>query len=128
MTKTIDQRIAETKEKISQYEKQIKQLVQKQREAERKARTHRLIERGALLESLLDGVESLTNEDIKAVLTAALNSEAAHETLVFIRKRQRAAVTAEAVPARETKPNTEVGSVREARPARAPEGNRGNGA
>lgn len=126
MTKTIDQRIAVTREKISQYEKQIKQLVQKQREAERKARTHRLIERGALLESLLDGADALTNEDIKAVLTAALNSEAAFETLVFIRKRQGAVAVAEPEPVRKTGNASDKASIRETRPARTPESIRGS--
>ena len=61
MTKTLNERIAETKEKITQYENQVKQLAQKQKEAERKARTRRLIERGALLESFLPEPETITN-------------------------------------------------------------------
>jgi len=77
MTKTFDEKIAETKEKISQYENQYKQLVQKQKEQERKARTRRLIERGAILESLIDGSETLTNEEIKAILERSLLPRAA---------------------------------------------------
>ena len=88
MARTLNERIAETKEKISQYENQVKRLIQQQKQAERKARTHRLIERGALLESLIDGAEALTNEDVKAILTVALKSEAAHETRTFVRKRR----------------------------------------
>ena len=91
-TKTIAQKIANAKTKKEQLENQLKRLLQQQKQVERKARTHRLIELGALLESLLHGAESLSNEDIKAVLTAALNSEAARETLVFVRKRQAAEV------------------------------------
>ena len=93
MAKTTLEKIAETKEKIRQYENQVKQLVQKQKEADRKARTRRLIERGALLESLIDGAEALTNEDVKAILTVALKSEAAHETRTFVRKRRDTAAT-----------------------------------
>lgn len=68
MAKTLDERIAETKVKISQYENQAKRLVQKQKEAERKARTRRLIERGAILETFLPEPESLSNEQIKEIL------------------------------------------------------------
>lgn len=88
MAKTYNERIAETKDKITQYENQMKQLIQKQKDAERKARTKRLIERGAILESLIDGAETFTNEQIKAVLTAALNSEVALEILVSLQVQQ----------------------------------------
>ena len=68
MTKTLNERIAETKEKIAQYENQVKRLAQKQAEAARKARTRRLIERGALLESFLTEPEALSNEQVKEIL------------------------------------------------------------
>ena len=68
MTKTLNERITETKEKITQYENQVKQLAQKQKEAERKARTRRLIERGALLESFLAEPETLSNDQVKDIL------------------------------------------------------------
>ena len=68
MTKTLDERIAETKVKIIQYENQVKQLAQRQKEAERKARTRRLIERGAILESFLPEPETLSNEQVKEIL------------------------------------------------------------
>ena len=37
MTKTLNERITETKEKITQYENQVKRLTQRQTEAARKA-------------------------------------------------------------------------------------------
>ena len=77
MVKSFDEKIAETKEKITQYENQMKQLLQQQKEQERKTRTRRLIERGAILESLIEGAETLTNEQIKLLLAAALNAEPA---------------------------------------------------
>ena len=95
MARTLNERIVETKEKISQYENQAKRLIQQQKQAERKSRTHRLIERGAILESLIDGAEALTNEDIKAILTAALKSGDALDVLIPIMKRQSAAATTE---------------------------------
>lgn len=95
MTKTIDERIAETKERIAQYENQVKRLLQKRKEDECKARTHRLIERGAILESMIDGAEALTNEQIKAVLTAALNSDVAIHALTFAQERHGASPSGE---------------------------------
>jgi len=83
------------KEKINQQQNQMKQLVQQQKEADRKVRTRRLIERGAILESLLDGAETLTNDEIKAILTAALKSGAAFDAIIPIRKRWSDAPVAE---------------------------------
>ena len=68
MARTLNERIAETQEKISQYENQVKKLLQKQKETERRARTRRLIERGALLESFLAEPETITNEQVKEIL------------------------------------------------------------
>lgn len=70
--KSLDERIAEVQEKITQYENRHKQLLQQLKEAERKARTHRLIERGAILESMIDGADGMTGEEIKVLLQAAL--------------------------------------------------------
>ena len=100
MAKTLNERIAETREKISQYENQVKKLVQKQKEVERNARTRRLIERGAILESLIDRADILTNEDIKTVLAAALGSGPAIDALLPILKRQNAAATTKPEPTR----------------------------
>lgn len=41
----------------------------------RKDRTHRLIERGALLESLIPNAENMTNEQIGAILISALEGK-----------------------------------------------------
>lgn len=87
MAKTTIERIESIKSRIQQLENEEKRLMQQQREAERKARTKRLIDRGAILESLLDDPASLTNDDVKAVLRAALNTEEARDTLMFVAKR-----------------------------------------
>ena len=39
--------------------------------AERKKRNHRLIERGAILESFIEGASEKTNEEIKDILQKA---------------------------------------------------------
>jgi hypothetical protein len=71
--KTVAEQIALAKEDIKQHENKLKQLQQRQKEQERKDRTRRLIERGAILESLIDGAADLDNERIKAILQAALS-------------------------------------------------------
>ena len=71
---TIAEQIAAAKEDIKQHENKLKLLNQRQKEQERKDRTRRLIERGAILESLIDGAADLNNEQIKAILQTALSS------------------------------------------------------
>jgi hypothetical protein len=71
---TIAEQIANVKEDIKQSGNRLKLLNQKQKEQERKDRTKRLIERGAILESLIDGAAELDNEQIKAILQTALSS------------------------------------------------------
>ncbi len=74
--KTTAERIADTKERIEQYEKQMKQLLQRQKKQEQRERTHRLIERGAILESLIPGAVSFTNEQIKLFLEKTIQTGA----------------------------------------------------
>ena len=74
MSKTIDEKIETYETEILQRKNQIKQLIQKRDEQERKARTHRLIERGAILESLIDGAEIFTMEQIKELLNRTVGS------------------------------------------------------
>ena len=68
MAKTTEERIESVQEQIRQLENQKKQLMAQQKERERKARTKRLIERGAILESLIPDADTFTNEQIKAFL------------------------------------------------------------
>ena len=74
MIKSYDEKIERLKESIRQDENQLKQLIQKQKEQDKKARTHRLVERGAILESLIDDAEMLTNEQIKTLLERTVGS------------------------------------------------------
>jgi hypothetical protein len=81
MAQTTTQRIENLQTQIQQLEKQRKELLQRQKEAERKARTKRLIERGAILESLVPGAVELTNEQIKAFLEKTITTENANAVL-----------------------------------------------
>jgi hypothetical protein len=71
---TIAEQIAAAKEDIKQHENKLKLLNQRQKEQERKDRTKRLIERGAIVESLIDGAATLDNEQIKTLLQNALTA------------------------------------------------------
>ena len=59
--------LAEAKRKARQYENRVKVLTNNQRDKERRERTRRLIEHGAILESILP-VKDLNGEEIKALL------------------------------------------------------------
>ncbi len=77
----ISDKIARADEEIKQLQNKKKRLLSQQRNQERKARTHRLIERGAILESLLENPEQYTNEQIKVLLATALKSSEARESI-----------------------------------------------
>ena len=49
-------------------------------------RTHRLITRGAILESLIENAEELTDEEIKILLEEATKTKEFKETLKIMRE------------------------------------------
>ena len=60
--KNLDERIAAAKEEAEKKQVRLKLLMQQQKKEERKARNHRLCERGGKVESLLPGLAKLTDE------------------------------------------------------------------
>ena len=58
----------EAKKEAAQYENQVKILLNKQRDAERHARNHRLIVHGAIMEGVFPFTTSMDGEAIKAFL------------------------------------------------------------
>ena len=86
-TKTFEELTAEIedgKKKIRQYENREKMLRQKLSHEERRTRSHRLIVRGAVFESIVPELIAMPDEDAKAFLRLALTSEPAQE---FLKKR-----------------------------------------
>ena len=77
--------IEKVKTNIRQGENYVKQLLKQSNQLERRQRTHRLIERGAIAESLIDDAAMLTNEQFKTLLSAGLNMEAVRELLAFFK-------------------------------------------
>ena len=75
MAKTKLEKIADIELQMSQLDNQRKQLIQKQKEQERKNRTRRLCKRAGLLESMLPDTISLTDEHFKIFLEKTILTE-----------------------------------------------------
>ena len=78
--------IEDGKKKIRQFENREKMLRQKLSKEERRTRSHRLIVRGAVFESIVPEAKTMTDEEAAALLRLALTSEPARE---FLRKRAK---------------------------------------
>ena len=76
--------IEDGKKKIRQLENREKMLRQKLSKEERRTRSHRLIVRGAVLESIVPEAKTRTDEEAAALLRLALTSEPARD---FLKKR-----------------------------------------
>ena len=73
--------IEDGKKKIRQFENREKMLRQKLSKEERRTRSHRLIVRGAVFESIVPEAMKMTDEEATAHLRLALTSEPAREIL-----------------------------------------------
>ncbi len=62
------QQKAKAEKEAAQYENQVKILLNKQRDAERHARNHRLIVHGAIMEGVFPFTASMEGESLKAFL------------------------------------------------------------
>ena len=78
--------IEDGKKKIRQFENREKMLRQKLSKEERRTRSHRLIVRGAVFESIVLEAKNMTDEEAAALLRLALTSEPARE---YLKKEQR---------------------------------------
>ena len=78
------------KKKIRQFENREKMLRQKIFKEERRTRSHRLIVRGAVFESIVPEAKGMTDEEAAALLRLALTSEPARE---YLKKRAEGATS-----------------------------------
>ncbi|WP_392434283.1 DUF3847 domain-containing protein [Finegoldia magna] len=85
-SKEIKDKIDDTEERLRQLKNQENKILKQDIEKRRKERTHRLITRGAILESLIGNAEELTDEEIKILLEEATNTKEFKETLIIIRE------------------------------------------
>lgn len=84
-SKEIKDKIDNTEERLRQLKNQEKKILKQDIEKRRKERTHRLITRGAILESLIENAEELTDEEIKILLEEATKTKEFKETLKIMR-------------------------------------------
>ena len=82
--------IEDGKKKIRQFENREKMLRQKLSKEERRTRSHRLIVRGAVFESIAPEAKNMTDEEATALLRLALTSESARE---YLKKRAEGATS-----------------------------------
>ena len=80
-SKEIKEKINDTEERLRQEKNQEKKILKQDIIKRRKERTHRLITRGAILESLIENAEELTDEEIKILLEKAKKTKEFKETL-----------------------------------------------
>ncbi|MFL8951452.1 DUF3847 domain-containing protein [Helcococcus kunzii] len=88
-SKEIKNKIDDTEERLRQLKNQEKKILKQDIEKKRKERTHRLITRGAILESLIENAEELTDEEIKILLEEAIKTKEFKETLRIIRQNEK---------------------------------------
>ena len=76
--------IEDGKKKIRQFENREKVLRQKLSQEERRTRSHRLIVRGAVFESIVPEAKNMSDEEAAALLRFARTSELVRE---YLKKR-----------------------------------------
>ncbi|KXO14941.1 hypothetical protein HMPREF3189_01457 [Clostridiales bacterium KA00134] len=85
-SKEIKEKIDDTEERLRQLKNQEKKILKQDIVKRRKERTHRLITRGAILESHIENAEELTDEEIKILLEEATKTKEFKETLKIMRE------------------------------------------
>ena len=80
-SKVIKDKIDGTEERLRQEKNQEKKILKQDIVKKRKERTHRLITRRPILESLIENAEELTDEEIKILLEEATKTKEFKETL-----------------------------------------------
>lgn len=83
--KNYDEQIAKAEEQIRQLNNKKKRLISEQKQAERKKRTKRLIERGAILESAIGNADDFSNEQIQSLLIEIFSSESVRAKVEYLR-------------------------------------------
>jgi len=103
MPKTKLERATAIDEQMIQLANQKKRLLQQHKADERKARTRRLIQRGAILESFIPEAETYTEDEIQTFLKETLATKFARDALQRIRPASANTTT---LSKAETKPNS----------------------
>ena len=85
-SKEIKDKIEDTEERLRQLKNQEKKIFKQDIVKRRKERTHRLIKRRLILESLIENAEELTDEEIKILLEEVTKTKEFKETLKIMRE------------------------------------------
>ncbi|WP_258113591.1 DUF3847 domain-containing protein [Aerococcus urinae] len=85
-SKEIKDKIDDTEERLRQEKNQEKKILKHDIVKRRKERTHRLITRRSILESLIENAEELTDEEIKILLEEVTKTKEFKETLRIMRE------------------------------------------
>jgi hypothetical protein len=114
LARTKNDRIAAIELEMEQLANQRKELLQKQKEADRKSRTSRLCKRGGLLESMLPDTITLTVENFKLFLEMTIASSEGKELLADLlaeQDKQTAAANSAVTAAQSGENATDNGAV-----------------
>ena len=84
--KSLEEQIKNIETELQQKENRLKELRQQHKMQESKERTHRLIERGAIVESLIEDALNFTNEQIKIFLTKTIQTDFARKILTQLKE------------------------------------------
>ena len=84
MPKTTAEKIATKREQIQQLQNEEKQLIQKQKAEERKARTRRFCSRHGLLEKVMPDLAAITDEQFEAFIRKGINTSYGQKILAEI--------------------------------------------
>ena len=90
--KTLADQIKNIETELQQKENRLKRLREQHKVQESKERTRRLIERGAIVESLIEGATDLTNEQIKSFLLKTVQTDFAGKILKQIKEQPTAEI------------------------------------
>ena len=90
MATNFTDKIASIEEQIKQLENRKKELAQKERNQARRERTHRICDRGGLIESILPETIALTKEQFQEFIRKTLLTSIARRELEDIRARKGA--------------------------------------
>ena len=95
--------------RIQQLLNEKKRLLNQHKEFERKTRTKRLIERGAILESLVTNLNELSNEQIKRFLETTVTTEYADRMFINARSwNPELSKPVKPMPEQERKHNSQI--------------------
>ena len=110
MAKTTAEKIANKEAQIQKLLNEKKQLIQKDKKAERTARTRRLCSRHGLLEKFMPDLAAITDEQFEMFVKRGINTSYGQKTLAEIMAQTAAKPTAKPIAATKDSDNAPSGN------------------